>query len=351
MSNCVISTVVLALFVLSSEAVGEREEKKPGGALVKPAHVVAIQREAEDSGKGRYDWGPSVMRDGELYKMWWVRLGGGNKKRFPYSATLPDGEVFSFTYPDWGDRVYYAESRDGLKWNIAGEDYAGPVDQFGPDAPGPMMVLKPAESEQEKNHLGNPSVIKVNDTYYMYYETCCEYDVKRDASGKVVVGNEYHNQVFVATSRDGRTWRKHPDDANPQPIVEAPEANRLERKRYGFGQPSVFYKDGTFVMHYVNSCTGPGDFMVRIEADNPFFRDAKVFRHRLMAPKGWPAAPAGAVAPVCANGYSIPGEIVSAGQAGVRDGEFERDGFTDGVISGGCRRDGARKGVSAVGPD
>jgi len=89
--------------------------------------ILRVQSEAEDPGTGRYDWGPSVMRDGRLYKAWFVRQGGSNKKRFPYAATLPDGEKFEFSYPDRGDRIFYAESRDGRSWHLDGADYTGPA--------------------------------------------------------------------------------------------------------------------------------------------------------------------------------------------------------------------------------
>jgi hypothetical protein len=264
---------------------------------LKAANVLAVQRETEDPAKGRYDWGASVMFDDGLYRMWWVRLGGSNQRRFPYAATLPDGERFEFTYPDWGDRVYYAESRDGKRWHLDGPDYAGPKDRFGPDADDPLMVLAPAESEHEKNHIGCPSVIKVRGTYYMYYEACSEYTVKRRPDGRITVGDEYHNQVFVATSKDGKVWRKHPDDRHPQPILSAPAENkRPDRRRYGFGQPSVYHAGGRFVMHYVDSCTGPGDFIVRIEADNPFFRNARTFPGLLRPDAPAQGIPRGAVA-------------------------------------------------------
>ncbi|HSW43994.1 MAG TPA: hypothetical protein VLM89_00290 [Phycisphaerae bacterium] len=281
----------------------------PAPVLIRPDRIVPLQHESEDPQKDRYDWGPSVMLEDGLYKMWWVRLGGENKQRFAYATTLPDGERFEFTYPDWGDRVYYAESRDGLKWNITGPDFAGPVEQFGPDAPGPLMVLAPAESAQEKHHIGNPSVIKVDGTYYMYYETCSEYIVRRDQAGKIVVGDEYHNQVFVATSKDGKQWRKHPDDRAPTPIVVAPSSNKQGRQRYGLGQPSVFFRDGRYVMHYVDACNGPGDFMVRVEADDPFFSTKRVFRHRLRPPQGWPAVPEGAVSRFAQTDIKYLGQV------------------------------------------
>jgi hypothetical protein len=265
--------------------------------VVEAKRVVALQREPENTASGRYDWGPSVMKDGEVYKMWWTRLGGGKTRRFPYHGPLPDGESFEFTYPDWGDRIYYAESRDGLTWHIEGDDFSGPPDQFGPDAKSPMRVLGPSETAQQRNHLGNPSVLKVDGVYYLYHEAPCEYALARGPDGKPRVGDEYHNQIFVAVSNDGRIWNRWPEDQNPQPIIAAPERNRrAPDHRYGLGQPSACYFRGRFVLHYVDSCTGPGDFIVRVEADNPFFRQARRFARSLGESSTQPGIPAGAVA-------------------------------------------------------
>ena len=265
--------------------------------VIEAKRVLALQREPEIPASGRYDWGPSVMKDGEVFKMWWTRLRGGKTRRFPYRGTLPDGGNFEFTYPDWGDRIYYAESRDGLTWHLEGDDYAGPPHQFGPEAKGPLLVLSPSESLQERNHLGNPSVIKVANIYYLYCEAPCEYALARDASGKVQVGEEYHNQIFVALSKDGRQWNHWPDHAHPQPILAAPKGNRRNaRHRYGVGQPSACYARGKFILHYVDSCTGPGDFIVRIEADNPFFQNPRRFAPSLAASSSQAGTPAGAVA-------------------------------------------------------
>ena len=286
----------LALVACDRDA-ARAESQERSVRLLDVRNVLAIQREPENKATGRYDWGPSVMRDGALYKMWWVRLGGSNKKRFPYAATLPDGERFEFTYPDRGDRIYYAESRDGKTWQLGGEDFTGSPDEFKPDADGPLMVLGPAESAHEINHLGCPSVIKVNGTYYMYYEAPAEYNVVRGPDRKPVVRGEYHNQVFVATSQDGKRWQRHPDNRDPQPIVRAPDANKQPgRQRYGLGQPSVFHRGGTFVMHYVDSCTGPGDFIVRIEADNPYFDGARKYPRSLRGLTRSKDVPLGAVA-------------------------------------------------------
>lgn len=273
------------------------EPSGPKQAIIETENTIALQQEAEDPAAGRYDWGPSIMHEEGLYRMWWVRLGGANQQRFPYADELPDGERFAFTYPDRGDRIYYAESRDGRNWHISGDDYRGEPETFGPDSAGPMLVLKPAETDQQRMHLGNPSVIRVDGMYYMYFEACALFNLQRDTAGKPIVGDEYHNQVFLAVSKDGRQWTQHPDNESPRPIVAAPEANKLPgRRRYGLGQPSVCYHHGTYIMHYVDSCTAPGDFIVRIEADNPQFRNARVFERSLALIAPQVKCPPGAVA-------------------------------------------------------
>lgn len=268
----------------------------PAGAVIDAQNSVAVQSEPEDAATGRYDWGPVVMRDGDLYKMWWTRLGGGREKRFPCNATLPDGAPVPFEYPDWGDRIYYAESKDGRTWRIGGEDFAGPPEAYGPDAAGPLQALRPSETRQQIHHVACPSVVKAGKAYYLYYEAPSEYAAARRPDGSAAVGDEYHNQIFVALSEDGRRWTKHPAEGAPQPIVPAPESNRTAGRRYGLGQPSVFYRNGRFVMHYVDSCTGAGDFIVRLEADNPFFRNAIPFPKSLRPAGGSDGIPRGAVA-------------------------------------------------------
>jgi hypothetical protein len=289
--------VVLTLICAPPALCAEPASSSAVRPVIQALNVRSLQTETGQSGKGPYDWGPSIMRDGPIYKLWWVRLGGAGKQSFPYATTLPSGERFEFTYPDHGDRVYYAESADGRTWHLTGPEYTGPADRFGPDAPGPMMVLAPANSPHERMHLACPTVVKVKGVYYLYYEACSEFKVAKGADGKITVGDEYHNQVFVATSPDGRQWHKYPDDHDPQPIIRTPDSNKqYDRRRYGLGQPSVFYRNGRYVLHYVDSCTGPGDFIVRIESGDPFFKNPRVFRDSLAKFTGDPRIPSGAVA-------------------------------------------------------
>ncbi len=283
--------------ILTSENLfAEPTESAAKPLILEATNIIALQKETEDPSSGRYDWGPSVMKDGELYKMWWVRLGGANKERYPYHTLLENGETFEFTYPDWGDRIYYAESRDGRTWNISGDDYQGSIDDFGPDSRGPLLVLQPAQNAYERHHIACPSVIKVEGFFYLYYEACSDYVVTIGPDGKPVVGTEYHNSVFVAESKDGKRWKKHPNNENPQPIIQAPDENKKPgHQRYGLGQPSVCYRNGLFILHYVDSCTGPGDFMVRIEADDPYFKNPVKYSKSLISPDLRHPFPEGAV--------------------------------------------------------
>ncbi len=258
--------------------------------IIQAENVVAVQREDEAPESGRYDWGASVMKDGDVYRMWWVRLGGDRECKFKRSVPLRDGSLFELEYPDFGDRIFHAESRDGRKW----------------DFDGAAEVLGPAESAQEINHVGTPTVIKVDEMFYMYYEAPAEFAMHQDEDGKVTGCHEYQNQVFLATSGDGRSWTKYPANEDPQPVVAAPASN-LEpgRQRYGLGQPSACYRDGKYLLHYVDSCTGPGDFIVRLEADNPQMRDAKPFSPKLDAV----GAPEGAVARFAQTDVSYLGDL------------------------------------------
>jgi hypothetical protein len=326
----------MSMFLLADVLFVSAIPAASAGEVMPATNIVAIQHEALSPEHGRYDWGAGVMLDGKLYRMWWVRLGGANQKRFPYDGPLPDGEHFEFTYPDYGDRIYYAESRDGVTWHIEGADYTGKPEDFGPDSQGPLMVLAPAESAGERMHLGCPSVIKVDGALYMYYEAPSEFVLKRNAEGKPMVGDEYQNQVFLATSPDGKTWHKWPTDEDPQPIVPAPVENQQRgRQRYGLGQPTICYRDGKYIMHYVDSCTGPGDFIVRIEADNPQFRNARPFARSLASVQPGVVCPAGAVArfaQIDANYFGDAWYLVrpayGTGNLGLlvsRDGVFAQD--------------------------
>ncbi len=159
-----------------------------------------------------YDWGHSIIKDGDTYKMWWVR-------------------------PAVYDAIFYAESKDLKNWYnlervICYSPNAGNITKY----------------DNLKGMLGKPSVIKVNDTYYMYFEAPSSEDP--DLNQTVL---EWDNQVLLATSKNGTDWQVYSDEkGQPQPVIKMPEEYKgnYNSKNYGVGQPSVFYKDGKFYLTY-----------------------------------------------------------------------------------------------------
>lgn len=173
-----------------------------------------------------YDWGHSVIFEDGVYKMWWVR-------------------------PAVYDSIYYAESPDLKNWTEVQR----------------VMCLAPNSSnitkyKNIKGMVGKPSVIHVDDTYYMYFEAPASEDP--DVTQTVL---EWDNQVMLATSPDGIEWEFYSDDnGEPQPVIAMPEAlmGNFNTKEYGAGQPSVFYKDGKFYVTYCYVIYSQGISQIRM---------------------------------------------------------------------------------------
>jgi len=151
-----------------------------------------------------YDYAPTIMKDGTVYKMWWCGTWSGQS----------------------GDRILYANSSDGIQWST------------------PQMVLAPysgpgwPDATVEGYHNCDPSVVKVNGIYYMYYDS----DYKVNSTLRLT-------RIFLATSSDGISWTKYPSNTNPKVILQ-PGSNNTS---YGIGQPSVIYKDGKFLLYYTDT--------------------------------------------------------------------------------------------------
>ena len=146
--------------------------------------VYRIQDEATPDPDASYDWGPCVMRDGDIYRMWWTRPSAKTTETRPYETTDEKGAPVRFDYPIRGDRIFYAESRDGYGWNLVGQGDEVSLDDYGPDSPHPVIVLTPSETDSERRHLGCPSVVKVKGTFYLYYEAPCAFQVAIDPQGR-----------------------------------------------------------------------------------------------------------------------------------------------------------------------
>lgn len=103
-------------------------------------------------GERGYPYGdlqPSIMYEpgdiGRQYKMWWL----GRYR--PGEPDLPPSNLYA------SDRIYYSYSSDGSSWST------------------PQVVLKgrgasTGEDTADDHLVGSPSVLKINGTYYMFYE-------------------------------------------------------------------------------------------------------------------------------------------------------------------------------------
>jgi hypothetical protein len=120
-------------------------------------------------------YAPHVLIEDGLFRMWY----GGQGK-------------------DGHDRISYAESKDGKKW--VRKD----------------VVLK----DDTANHVNDPSVVKVNGRYFMYY-TCAKKDVV--------------DRIDVAISQDGRQWERKGVVVNYEELFSWP-AERIAQWREQGGQ-------------------------------------------------------------------------------------------------------------------
>jgi hypothetical protein len=171
-----------------------------------------------------YNYGPTVMVDGGTTRMWWCSQ---------YPTAQPPG-----------DDILYGESAS----------LDGPF--TGPGGSAPPAVLSGNPGQFDGAHTCDPSVIRVDGTYYLYYT---------GAAGDHALGNA----IGLTTSTDGLTWTR----ANG-PIV-GPSHDVHRDNLYGVGQPSVVYLDGWFYLMFTDTTgrdagwNGAGQFLLR--AKDPTF--------------------------------------------------------------------------------
>ncbi len=170
-----------------------------------------------------YDYSPSVMLDG-VYRMWWC-------------CGLA------------GDHVCHAEagSLDG-PWHAHGSLAPNTYD----DTFGPTGNL----ADFDGSHTCDPSVVRVDGTYYMFY-------------GGIAEKPGTWTRIGVATSTTGLSWQRL---NGGQAIIDAardPYASGLPNV-YGAGQPSVTYVDGSFYLVFTdttglggNQGNGAGQYVLR----------------------------------------------------------------------------------------
>jgi hypothetical protein len=145
---------------------------------------------------------PSVLREGDSYRMW---LSGGDPRDRQRIVV----------------QIHAARSADGVAWAID---------------PHPCLSPDPAPA-WDSLRVETPSVVKVGDTYHLYYSGT---DEQRAQQASYSIGH--------ATSRDGVTWLKDP--ANP--VITAVEDGH-GWGAWGAVEPAAVVdpRDGTISVYYV----------------------------------------------------------------------------------------------------
>jgi len=144
---------------------------------------------------------PSVLREGRQFRMW---LSGGDARNLKRIVV----------------EVYQAFSSDGEKWDID-----------------PNPVVRPSASGWDSLRIETPSVIKVGNTYHMYYTGFSEDTAKTGIS-----------QIGHATSPDGVKWIKDPLN----PVLKGQSEDKLKWAYGGVGEPGIMYlpKEKRFYLYY-----------------------------------------------------------------------------------------------------
>ena len=163
-----------------------------------------------DSGSGvSYIDSPTVIKDGNTYKMWYTSTfdlryrifyatstdgitwdkhgialdygykGDGDSWHTYSSSVIKDGNTYKMWYSGYdgrNTRILYATSDDGITWNKHG-----------------VVVPLGDSGSTDDEYINYPSVIKDGNIYKMWY-----------------TGNyNIHGRIHYATSTDGITWDKH----------------------------------------------------------------------------------------------------------------------------------------------
>src|SRR5580700_930488 len=192
------AAVILNLWITSAGA----KSDKP--ALVMQQQTVA---DAIIFKRALYDYAPAVIRDGNLYRLYWC---GGVA----------------------GDFILYAESSNPRgPWHSSRAWQSNSYD----------VSLRPTGSPANFDglHTCDPNVIKVGSNYFLYYT---------GASADGALG-----AIGVAESSDGIHFTRLNGGL---PIVSPARSNPNYARNgltYGAGQPAVLYRDGYFYLSFTDS--------------------------------------------------------------------------------------------------
>ena len=142
------------------------------------------------------------------------------------------GLLWSCTdFKDKNNSAIYTQSYDELRAIASKEG-------FNPYSENPVVTMG-AEGSWDAGALGSMSVLKVRDTFHVYYEA---WGVRSDAEWDA---SEYESlQIGHAYSTDGVNWTK---DLN-NPVL--PKGGEADFDRTGVWDPYVIFEDGLYKMWY-----------------------------------------------------------------------------------------------------
>ncbi|SDG25470.1 hypothetical protein SAMN05216553_106414 [Lentzea fradiae] len=185
-------------------------------------------------GDAVYNYAPAVMLENGKVRTWWCSQMG--------------------IAPPNGDDILYSE---------------------GPAVGGPFTTAYPVFSGSggsfDAMHTCDPSLVKIGDTYYMYYTGASRDDHANGSS------------AGVATSKDGLNWTR----ANGGQAILGSSGDIIRENVYGTGQQSAIYLDGwvyllfTDTTGYAGAANGAGQYVLR-SRDPLFTKDIET-----LSPQGF----------------------------------------------------------------
>jgi predicted GH43/DUF377 family glycosyl hydrolase len=187
-------------------------ELENSGWIKYPENPVIPEGKLSDWNRWKSD--PFVMKDGNIYKMWYGTNQDGTKTQ-----------------------IGYAESYDGIKWT----HHPTPVLRIGP------------EGAWDDEDVETPTVVKYNGIYHLWYCARGSLNESEDAFPE----NTY--RIGHATSPDGIHWTKDPNN----PVIPLGKIY-IDWDWACTAEPTVVVEDGTFKMWYLGGDVYKGKFRLRV---------------------------------------------------------------------------------------
>lgn len=139
-------------------------------------------------------YGPSVIFENNIYEMWFTGLD------LIYNNQSTDGKA----------NIFFATSNDGVNWSA-----------------NPLPVLEAGSQNNSDTFVcAEPSVVKINNTYHMFYSVLNQWQVE-------------NFQVGYAWSFDGVFWIK----SNQNPVLTVGNLNNWDY--YWASHPTIIFEPST----------------------------------------------------------------------------------------------------------